>query len=79
LLGEFDDLSDDIKFSFLSEEEQRKIQKASKALLEYGITAMFSIANGPMTLDYAMENGCELITQIAKNVMRVFVITKSNM
>jgi hypothetical protein len=36
LLGEFDDLSDDIKFSFLSEEEQRKIQKASKALLEYG-------------------------------------------
>ena len=55
------------------------VRSDSEALLEYGITAMFSIANGPMTLDYAMENGCELITQIAKNVMRVFVITKSNM
>jgi glycerate kinase len=49
------------------------VRSDSEALLNHGITAMFSIANGPMTLDYAMENGCELIEQITKNVMRVFL------
>lgn len=49
------------------------VRSDSEALLDHGITAMFSIANGPMTLDYAMENGCELIEQIAKNVVRVFI------
>lgn len=49
------------------------VREDSEALLNHGITAMFSIANGPMTLEHAMEHGCELIEQIAKNVMRVFI------
>ena len=49
------------------------VRSDSEALLEHGITAMFSIANGPMTLDYAMENGLELITQVTKNIIRVFI------
>lgn len=49
------------------------VRSDSEALLDHGITAMFSIANGPMTLEHAMENGCELIEQTAKNVMRVFL------
>lgn len=50
------------------------VREDSEALLDCGIGAMFSIANGPMTLDYAMENGKELIRQVAKNIMRVFVM-----
>lgn len=46
----------------------------SEALLASGITAMFSIANGPLTLDYAMQNGQFLIEQISKNIMRVFAL-----
>ena len=49
------------------------VRSDSEALLDHGITAMFSIANGPITLEYAMEHGCELITQVAKNIMRVFM------
>lgn len=47
------------------------VREDSEALLDHGITAMFSIANGPMSLEYAMENGSDLIYQITKNVMRV--------
>ena len=49
------------------------VREDSDALLECGISAMFSIANGPMTLEYAMENGKTLIKQVAKNIMRVFM------
>lgn len=49
------------------------VKEDSDALLDCGITAMFSIANGPMTLEYAMENGKKLIYQVAKNIMRVFM------
>lgn len=49
------------------------VKEDSEALLECGISAMFSIANGPMTLDYAMENGQSLIKQVTKNIMRVFL------
>lgn len=49
------------------------VRSDSEALLNHGITAMFSIANGPVTLEYAMEHGCELIEQITKNIMRVFL------
>ena len=49
------------------------VRSDSEALLEHGITAMFSIANGPVTLEYAMEHGCELIEQVTKNVMRVYL------
>ena len=46
----------------------------SEALLACGITAMFSIANGPLTLDDAMQNGQFLIEQVSKNIMRVFAL-----
>ena len=49
------------------------VRTDSEALLEHGITAMFSIAYGPITLEYAMENGCELIAQTTKNIIRVFL------
>lgn len=49
------------------------VKEDSEALLDFGISAMFSIANGPMTLEYAMENGPALIRQVVKNIMRVFV------
>ncbi len=48
------------------------VREDSEALLDCGISAMFSIANGPMTLEYAMQNGTMLIKQVTKNVMRVF-------
>ena len=48
------------------------IKEDSEALLDCGISAMFSIANGPMTLEYAMENGKDLMKQVAKNIIRVF-------
>lgn len=50
------------------------VKEDSEALLDCGIGAMFSIANGPMTLEYAMEHGAELIRQVAKNIMRVFIM-----
>lgn len=43
----------------------------SEALLEHGLTAMFSIVNGPVTLEYSMEHGAELLKQSVKNVMRI--------
>lgn len=49
------------------------VREDSEALLDCGISAMFSIANGPMSLEYAMEHGTELIRQVTKNIMRVFV------
>lgn len=49
------------------------VREDSDALLECGISAMFSIASGPMTLEYAMENGKKLIKQVAKNIMRVYM------
>ena len=50
------------------------VKEDGESLLDCGISAMFSIANGPMTLDYAMENGPALIRQVATNIMRVFVM-----
>ena len=35
-----------------------------------GINAVFSIANGPMTLDYAMEHAGELIETSVRRVMK---------
>lgn len=42
-------------------------------LTECGITAMFSIANGPITLEYAMGHTKELLEQSVRNVMRVYL------
>lgn len=39
LLGEFDELSDDVKLTFLSAEEQKKVTDITKALKNYGVAA----------------------------------------
>jgi hypothetical protein len=35
LLGEFDDLSDEIKFSFLTEENKKKIESITASIIKY--------------------------------------------
>ena len=50
LLGEFGDLSDDVKLSFLSPDEQKKIQDATKALQTYG-KAMEEVAKKQKSLE----------------------------
>ena len=40
------------------------------ALHEQGLTAAFSIANGPMTLEDAMNNGDKLIEQQTEQIFR---------
>ncbi|MDR6549255.1 glycerate kinase [Paenibacillus qinlingensis] len=42
-------------------------------LHEYGITSIYSIVNGPMTLQEAMSRTSELLTQKAEQVMRTFL------
>lgn len=49
------------------------VMPESENLTECGITAMFSIANGPIALEYAMGHTQELLRQSVKNVMRVFL------
>lgn len=49
----------------------------SEALLDCGISAMFSTANGPMTLEYAMEHTDILVKQSVKNAMRAFFAQKN--
>ena len=39
LLGEFDELSDDVKLTFLSAEEQKKVTAITEALKNYGVAA----------------------------------------
>ena len=48
----------------------------SEKLLDCGISAMFSTANGPMTLEHAMSHTEILLKQSVKNVMRVFFAGK---
>jgi glycerate 2-kinase len=42
-------------------------------LYDIGITALFSIVNKPMTLEEAMNKGCQLLTQETENVFRLIV------
>lgn len=46
--------------------------EGSAALYEYGISALFSIANKPMTLEEAMQNGEQLLAEAAENIVRLF-------
>lgn len=45
---------------------------AQKALYPLGITALFSITSGPMTLPYSIENAPELLRSCAENATRLF-------
>lgn len=40
-------------------------------LYEAGLTAAFSITNGPMTLEYAMTHAGELIESVSENIVRM--------
>ena len=43
-----------------------------EALYEAGLTAAFSIASGPMSLEYAMEHTYELVQACSRNIIRLF-------
>jgi chromosome segregation ATPase len=70
LLGEFDDLSDDIKLSFLSGDEQKKIQDATKALSDYG-KAMEEIAKKQKLLDAEQKTNAKDKTTLDKAKKKV--------
>ena len=55
LLGEFDDLSDDLKLTFLSAEEQKKVTAITEALKTYGAAAAES-AKKVKALEAAQKN-----------------------
>ena len=46
--------------------------KRVEELYDHGMTALFSTANREMTLEYAITNSGELLTQAAENIVRVF-------
>jgi len=50
-------------------------QTTTDEVYERGVTAIFSLVNGPMTLDQAMENGAMLTENITENVLRLFTYT----
>jgi glycerate kinase len=42
-------------------------------LQESGILAAFSICNGPVTLDYAMKHGAELLARVTEQIVTVWL------
>jgi glycerate kinase len=44
-----------------------------ESLYDIGITSLFSICNKPMTLEYAIENAENLLTNLAQNVARLYI------
>lgn len=42
-----------------------------RSLYDAGLTAVFSIVPGPMSLDYAMKHAKELIISLVANVVRL--------
>ena len=50
------------------------IGEGAEAVLNHGIDAFFSIHSGPMTLDEALRNAPQLLSQTAAHVMRLFLL-----
>ena len=48
------------------------IGEGADQLYEHGITAMFSIANRPLSLDEAMRDAARLLMEAAENAVRLF-------
>lgn len=48
------------------------LKKGYEALYEEGMTALFSISTGPMTLEEAMGRGEELLEETTENVFRLY-------
>ncbi len=46
----------------------------SKVLYHHGIKAMWSLCNGPMSLDTAMTEGAALLADSAENLMRTLIV-----
>lgn len=51
------------------------IGKQSHKLYDHNISALFSLCNGPMSLEYAMEHASELLTLTTTNIMRLHSLT----
>lgn len=54
-----------------------QIGRNANVLYELGIDSIFSIVDGPMSLDNAIENGAELLQDAAERVMRLYKIAHS--
>ncbi|MBR0597468.1 glycerate kinase [Sinanaerobacter chloroacetimidivorans] len=46
------------------------IGKGAEALYEHGVTGIFSLTDGPVTLEYAMANGKELLASAAERILK---------
>lgn len=55
-----------------------KIGKGANALYDLGIDSIFSIVDGPMSLEDAMANGEKLLEDTAERVMRFYRINERN-
>jgi len=53
-----------------------KIGKGSEALYDLGIDSIFSIVDGPMSLENAMVNGAKLLEDTAERVMRFYGVVR---
>ncbi|WP_274361891.1 glycerate kinase [Paenibacillus thermotolerans] len=49
------------------------VEPGAEALYEHGMTALFSIADGPLPLDEAIARAPELLERAAENVVRLFM------
>ncbi len=52
------------------------VDSEADELIKHGISAMFAIETGPVSLDTAMEKAPIYIEETAKNIMRVFCINR---
>lgn len=50
-----------------------QLSEGAEVLYESGVTSMFSICSGPMTLDYARENARKLVASSTERILRLFV------
>ena len=75
LLGEFDDLSDDVKLSFLSAEEQKKVTAVTNALKAYG-SAAEETAKKVKLLEAAQKNLTKDETNLEKAKKKVSGLEK---
>ena len=50
-----------------------QLSEGAEVLYESGVTSMFSICPGPMTLDYARENARKLVASSTERILRLFV------
>jgi len=52
-----------------------KVDNDINELYKYGMKAIFSICDGPITFEEAMKNGCKLTTKITEQICRILYLT----